>query len=160
MYYRKRLDIVKTYVNSIINRDSSWAESYRTLAFINYFEKNHTDATKHYYRFLKEINSLVILDDALRMIKMILPGPELERIYKMSADYAGDYLLHLIKKRDPDPQTEENERLTEYFNRLIYSLTYFRRNDISFDERGEWYLKFGEPDRKYTYRESPVNGFA
>jgi GWxTD domain-containing protein len=56
------------------------------------------------------------------------------------------------KKRDPNPLTPENEREIEFEKRLKYVLENFSTNSYyrPWDERGDAYLKLGEPNERKT----------
>ncbi len=53
--------------------------------------------------------------------------------------------------KDPTPQTRENERLLEHWQRVVYAQQNFRRGRYTpyeTDDRGTIHVKFGPPDKK------------
>lgn len=55
------------------------------------------------------------------------------------------------KQRDPTPTTERNERLQEYLRRIAHAKEFFTALTLTgFDDRGEVYIKYGEPYQKYS----------
>ncbi len=53
--------------------------------------------------------------------------------------------------RDPDPTTPVNERLLEHYARVAYARLEFGRLLWPWDERGDMYVRYGEPDRRIGY---------
>ncbi len=49
------------------------------------------------------------------------------------------------QKRDPTPATPGNERLVEHYRRVVYALRHFSRDGITWDRRGDVYIRYGEP---------------
>jgi len=63
---------------------------------------------------------------------------------------ASEALLRWWRSRDPLPGTRRNERLEEHLQRVAYATQAYRydRGRAGFDDRGEIYVRFGEPARK------------
>ena len=75
----------------------------------------------------------------------ILPTAEHKIIKTFRID--GDFFLNFWTSRDPNPITEENERLIEHYRRLEYARTQYPGKDIApYDDRGKIYVRYGEPD--------------
>ncbi|MEO0114687.1 MAG: GWxTD domain-containing protein [candidate division WOR-3 bacterium] len=52
------------------------------------------------------------------------------------------------RKKDPTPTTEENETMTDYFNRIEYCKQHFGKPDKGYkSDRAKVYMKFGAPDQ-------------
>lgn len=82
-----------------------------------------------------------LLDD----IVDILPTAEQKIMKTFRID--GDFFLNFWTSRDPNPITEENERLIEHYRRLEYARNQYPGKDISaYDDRGKIYVRYGEPD--------------
>lgn len=61
------------------------------------------------------------------------------------------YIALYWQRRDPDPATPENERLEEHLRRRDFAREHFGADKPPyFDERGQIYLKYGAPQRRYT----------
>ena len=62
-------------------------------------------------------------------------------------------------QRDPTPGTERNERYEEHLRRVAYARTmYSWPNSRGFDDRGEIYVRYGEPDDRYIC-DTPTPGW-
>lgn len=56
-------------------------------------------------------------------------------------------LYKFWKRNDPTPLTPYNERLLEHWERVVYAWEHFKRpNRDEMDDRGELYIRYGEPD--------------
>lgn len=63
-------------------------------------------------------------------------------------------LANFWNRMDPTPGSEHNARLIEHWERVAHITTHFTRSSgrLGTDDRGEIYLKFGEPDRTFSGR--------
>ncbi len=152
---KSKIDLLKD-----VKKDSSWANAYMNLAFINCLQKNFKECTESYYEYLSKISTTEEVEDAIRTNELILTKQESKKLSDLPNKDAGIYLLSLWKKRDPNPITPENERLTEHIWRLVYVMNYFKRGEDLFDDRGKWYIKFGQPDDRLVYFPSSFNSYA
>lgn len=76
-------------------------------------------------------------------IKYVATEEEKQRFKKSSPGDKLEFLLNFWKMRDPDPGTEENEFMTEHFNRLAYC-----EQEISGgidSDMGRIYIAYGQP---------------
>lgn len=76
--------------------------------------------------------------------KIFLNLPPLER---------KNFIEEFWKKRDPDPDTEENEFKEEYFNRIEEANYLFREGGTQgwLQDRGRIYILIGPPERRDVY---------
>jgi GWxTD domain-containing protein len=61
------------------------------------------------------------------------------------------YREHYWSVRNPDVTSPVNERLLEHYARVAYSRLEFGRVVWPWDERGEMYVRYGEPDRRIGF---------
>ena len=57
-----------------------------------------------------------------------------------------DYLHKFWRRRDSDILTQINERIVEHYRRVWYARTFFSKKISPWDQRGEVYIRYGEPD--------------
>ena len=58
------------------------------------------------------------------------------------------FLDSFWSERDPDLTTAANERRLEHYRRVWYSMQNFSEGKQPWDQRGEVYIRFGEPDHR------------
>jgi GWxTD domain-containing protein len=69
-----------------------------------------------------------------------------------------DFMKDFWEKRDPDPETPENEFRTEFEKRIDYVSKRFNEGQRGYDtDRGRIYLYLGAPDRTEEYQDSPLD---
>jgi len=102
---------------------------------------------------------LVLLDRHVAQMVCLLPGDLRAQIIDEGSswtverwrvkDGAGAALLRWWRSQDPLPGTRRNERLEEHLQRAAHAeKTYrYKRGRAGFDDRGEIYVRFGEPSR-------------
>lgn len=62
-----------------------------------------------------------------------------------------DFLLKMWRSKDPNPMTETNERLIIHYKRLEIARDLYRADTYTgYDDRGAIYVKYGEPDNRYS----------
>jgi len=63
-------------------------------------------------------------------------------------------LANFWNRMDPTPGSEHNARLIEHWERVAHTTTQYTRSSgrLGTDDRGEIYLKYGEPDRTFSGR--------
>lgn len=108
----------------------------------------------------KEFNSLVFWYDkprslnfpeiAIKALKYISEESVIDSLLDLDEEDQYRGLVDFWKKQDPSPETEYNELLTEYYERVDYaqekfsSLTGIRGVDT---DRGKIFIQFGKPDQ-------------
>jgi GWxTD domain-containing protein len=97
-------------------------------------------------------------DEFYEKTRMLMSKSELQ-IYRHLPDEAArlDFIEEFWKKRDPTPETEENESKMEFDRRIEYVDRWFRER-VGYgrgweSDRGKIYLYLGPPDERYTYQE-------
>lgn len=120
-------------------------------------------------KVLKHMILLGILSIVLGMIgcgpsKKVVLDPESRDFYKTARliitkqekeifnhlpdkESRGEFIKEFWAKRDPDPDTEENEFKQEFFRRIDYANKYFKEGIPGWKtDRGRIYIIFGPPD--------------
>lgn len=95
--------------------------------------------------------SLLSLDISIDMMKFILPEDALKQMKKGSAKEKEQKFRDFWTKRDPTPDTEYNELMTEYYRRVHYAFMEYRNPENPFGQetdQGEVYIKYGPPNSR------------
>jgi len=103
--------------------------------------------------------SLLNLDIAIDMMKFIVSEDQLKNLKKGNDKEKEKKFRSFWEQRDPTPDTEFNELMTEYYNRVHHAFKEFRTPESPFGQdtdRGEVYIKYGPPTS--TDRAFPKKG--
>jgi len=76
-------------------------------------------------RWLGMSNLIDNLDQAIEQLKFIAPTNVLRNLRKAKDSEKKDLFIAFWKERDPTPNTEENELMTEYYKRVNYATEHF-----------------------------------
>lgn len=101
--------------------------------------------------------SITDLEEAIKQIKYIASGSEIDEIDNDSLTYRQklDKFVAFWKSKDPDPSTELNEILIEYYNRIEFANRTFKGYREGWKtDMGFVYVIFGNPD---TIDRNPFN---
>lgn len=86
------------------------------------------------------------LDQAIRELKYIASDEEMERFASASPSQREQLFRQFWKKRDPTPSTPENERMNEYYRRIVYANAHFSSFRDGWEtDMGRVYVIFGAP---------------
>jgi len=102
-------------------------------------------------RFPLDVN----IDDTMALLSYIAPRSELEPLKKAAGAERKRLWMEFWAKRDPNPETPENEFLAEFFDRVRYAndnFSYFGPGWKT--DRGRIYIRRGPPD---SIESRPVN---
>jgi GWxTD domain-containing protein len=80
--------------------------------------------------------------------------PEEEKTFKSlkTDDERQQFIEQFWLRRDPDPDTDENEYREEYYQRIAYSNEHFTSGIPGWKtDRGRIYIMFGKPDQKESH---------
>jgi GWxTD domain-containing protein len=90
-------------------------------------------------------------------LKKVASKEELDEYLHLSSEEREEWLRIFWKKKDPTPATPENEFLEEHNRRVSYCLVNFYSYSFlkPWDERGDVYIVYGEPDEKEMLGPSP-----
>lgn len=93
-------------------------------------------------------NSKQDLDMAIEYLKYIGRDDSIKYYRKKSFEEKRDYFQRFWSKRDPNPDTKENELMIEYYRRINFSNENFSATGLAgwLTDRGRIYVKFGQPD--------------
>lgn len=96
----------------------------------------------------------VDLKDAIEKLVYIAKGDELKRLKKTRGEEQRKEFLKFWEKRDPTPNTPDNEYYDEYYRRIEYADRTFGGSDRGWrTDMGMVYIKLGSPD----YVDQPLN---
>ncbi|MHB8094596.1 MAG: GWxTD domain-containing protein [Candidatus Aminicenantales bacterium] len=91
--------------------------------------------------------------DFISKVRYIISGEERKIFLELPPSERPKFEEEFWKKRDPDPNTEENEYKTEYFQRMDQATNLFRSEGRAgwITDRGRIYILFGPPPERMTY---------
>ena len=81
-------------------------------------------------------------------IRLVASSETLEALERTPFSDRGAFLDSFWSERDPDLTTAANERRLEHYRRVWYSMQNFSEGKQPWDQRGEVYIRFGEPDHR------------
>ncbi|MBN2008789.1 GWxTD domain-containing protein [candidate division KSB1 bacterium] len=116
-----------------------------------YFENYATDAPDNMLLSMTDGD----IENYYNQIKYIATHDEKEIFTKLNKLGKQEFLLNFWKARDPNPQTDENEFMQDYFRRYNYAKEKFNGGLNS--DMGRIYLQYGEPldiKRQFSSTES------
>ncbi|MFH0778338.1 MAG: GWxTD domain-containing protein [Candidatus Eisenbacteria bacterium] len=91
------------------------------------------------------------LDETLTLLGYIAPSSELDRLKNTEGEERRAAWLDFWKRRDPYPETPENEFLVEFFDRVRYANENFSSLGPGWrTDRGRIYIRRGPPDHTET----------
>jgi GWxTD domain-containing protein len=93
-------------------------------------------------------NSIQDLDLAMDQLKYIAENDSVKYYKKASFEEKKKFFERFWAERDPNPDTEENELMDEYYRRVNFANTNFASSGVEgwLSDRGRIFIKFGEPD--------------
>lgn len=101
---------------------------------------------RFYWRYVP--NTEEELDLAIRQLKYIADDDSVKYFLKRPYDEKRRFFQRFWARQDPNPDTEANELLEEYYRRVKFANENFSATGISgwLTDRGRIYIKFGQPD--------------
>ena len=81
-------------------------------------------------------------------ITQIASAQEAAYFARVSGQQRSTFLQKFWLRRDPTPITIVNERMLEHFRRVWYASNHFSKGRQSWDDRGNVYIRYGEPDHR------------
>ena len=101
---------------------------------------------KAYKDWLDKDVAYIITDEERRAFKKLETDDEREH-----------FIEEFWRRRDPDPDTDENEYREEYYERIAYANEHYASGIPGWkSDRGRIYIMYGKPDEKETH---PSGGF-
>ncbi len=103
--------------------------------------------------FTKEADPSLLRLELQRLLPL-LPETTLDQVTHSNSvltnSNARQAILSWWRSQDPLPASDVNERMIEHVRRVEYALDHFGCTscDTGYDERGEIYVRYGEPERK------------
>jgi len=111
-------------------------------------EKPHNvkpELKKAYKDWLEKDVTYIITDEEKKAFKKLATDDERER-----------FIEEFWRRRDPDPDTEENEFKEEYYERIAYANEHFASGIPGWkSDRGRIWIMYGKPDERETH---PMGG--
>ena len=96
---------------------------------------------KAYKDWLEKDVTYVITDEERRAFKKLATDDERER-----------FIEEFWRRRDPDPDTDENEFKEEYYERIAYANEHFASGIPGWkSDRGRIWIMYGKPDERETH---------
>jgi GWxTD domain-containing protein len=91
--------------------------------------------------------------DFLSKVRYLITRPERRVFVNLPPSERPAFVDEFWKKRDPDPETEENELKTEYFRRIDEANHLFTDGGEPgwLQDRGRIYILLGPPEQRITY---------
>jgi len=88
------------------------------------------------------------LEEYYGMIEYLIPSKDLAFYNSLSERAKTEYLYQLWRKLDPNPETEENEALPQFAEKIRYADENFSTSQIKGrdSDRGRISIKYGEPN--------------
>ena len=121
--------------------------------------KNKAEKRSSFTIYKPGISSYVFdIDIALKQMKYILRNDERSKLNVRSKEDKEELFYLLWKERDPTPQTERNELMEEYYERVSYVNEHFDGWQPGWEtDRGMIYILFGPPDEIQRTNSSTSN---
>ena len=141
----KQYDKINTYLTPYLEANPQEFRLMPLVAQGYFFQEHFESALEHFERYLQN------LDDGERQIytdiSLVASKKELDD-YRAIAEAAERqaYLEQFWVRRDSDIMTPVNERTIEHYRRVWYARTFFAEGTHPWDQRGEVYIRYGEPD--------------
>jgi GWxTD domain-containing protein len=90
--------------------------------------------------------------ESIELVRYIAEGEEIEELENAEPDERAAVWEAFWKRRDPTPETEENEYKIEFFRRVRYANEHFSGVTPGWrTDRGMIYIRYGEPDLVESY---------
>ncbi|MCL5019229.1 MAG: GWxTD domain-containing protein, partial [Patescibacteria group bacterium] len=156
---QNHLDTAITVLNKGLKLDSTNGALHKSLSEA-YVRNGQGDAfTEEYYIWLEIEKDPKVLDREYAIAELCMSDSEVAVFKQISFQEKPSYLIRYWRERDPYPVTIQNERLIEHFRRILYSERSYRtaQGNLGFDDRGKVYVRWGEPDGRFT---DPVPGMS
>lgn len=120
------------------------AKTHLRLAFVYFKLQEYPLFSRHYLAACRALKDRKLINRLLVDIGDILSADERAHIQKDKID--GNFFIQFWEQRDPNPVSEENERLIEHYKRLDYArMHYSAETEAGYDDRGKIYVRFGTP---------------
>src|SRR3989449_3473360 len=103
------------------------------------------ELNKAYKDWLEKDVAYIITDEERKALKKLQTDEERER-----------FIEEFWRRRDPDPDTDENEFKEEYYERVAYANEHFASGIPGWKtDRGRIWIMYGKPDERETH---PMGG--
>lgn len=130
--------------DSIVNRNPMMWEAYPLLAAAYWKAARSEEAMQTFERYFAvapEKERDLYLD-----LGLVLPPQEGRIFSQLDEEGRRSFWNSYWRIRDPNPKTAVNERLLEHFIRIVYARIEYGEKSWPWDDRGDLYVRYGEPD--------------
>lgn len=145
---------------------------------LNYYSGQHPEDARPFIRMSDIHNEMGKTDSASRLfmqgivrlrdkemlhslfleIEDLSTKSEKEEYESLPYQKRGLFFQKFWKRRDPTPFTDENERYSEHFRRVLHARHVFSYTvSPYYDDRGRIYVKYGKPDARYSSNMSIID---
>jgi len=141
--YKKALSILERGIAH--SSDDRW----RYIAAMGVAYIGLGDAERAWELFEEAISAMPDSEAVLyKDLSIILSGDRLKTYRKLSGEAKREFEREFWVANDPTPLTALNERRLEHYRRVWHARNRFSCNAYPWDNRGEVYVRYGEPDYK------------
>jgi tetratricopeptide (TPR) repeat protein len=108
---------------------------------------------EHYWSALAATRDSMDANLFLNDLSYIMSDAEYDRLAETPIDSLNDFYRHFWLKRDPDLATEENERISEHYSRLVYVYEHYPRRAQAVQDAIRNHRRWHPVNRFYPVRE-------
>jgi GWxTD domain-containing protein len=131
---------------ALLARDDDYLGVYPYLAAAHWKRGESGESMAVFERYFERIEAQEM---GLYMdLGLVLSTEEQRGLDQLPTEGLRAYWARYWRTRDPDPQTDVNERLLEHYIRIAHARIQFGQQVWPWDARGDFYVRYGEP----TYR--------
>jgi len=149
LLYKEMGDFNKSesFLKKYLIYDSTSVKCYLTLSDISFQIGDFKNFTEYYYKAIESIENKSELQTMFLNTKDIISKEQRDEFFLLKTiEEKKKWLLSFWKQKDPNIFTDDNERLVEHKKRVIHSKNVFGMPvSKGYDDRGEIYVKYGEP---------------
>ncbi len=146
----KDYEAAEDALKSGLMREGDVAKTRVYLAEVFFKKKKNFRASKMYLEGMAKLVDPVEMDRQFEYMRILLSDSLKKVIEAIPIEEKGPFIVEYWNRKDPDPTTDENERLIEHFRRIDYSFEAFSSKLYpGYDDRGKIFIKYGEPDQRY-----------
>jgi GWxTD domain-containing protein len=141
----------RTLLKAVVAAEPDNAEGLLLLGGTQHRLGNPYEASYRYLAGLEQLEAGQFLTEILPHMRLILTTEEQTYLDGLQPDVQGAFLADYWRAKDPTPATIEHENLLEHLRRIQYAGEhYFGLVPGVYDDRGQYYIKYGIPDTRIT----------
>ena len=142
-------DKTKKVLNAYLGENKTDPMALFQLSKAALTEENYDEAADYLIMSFNNLGDEQTVSEIYEEMEMLFSDRDRDDFY--NSKHKGKFLKKFWLEKDPDPETEVNERLIEHLKRVSYASKSFITQSThgAYDDRGRIYIKYGEPDNKY-----------